>query len=656
MKLVKIKIIKYKSIINPIEINLENGNFRVFIGKNGCGKTNLLRAIKLALSKNIRYGQSQKEDMLAEYYLRLTPEERKSYFPDFDLTEENGLIKVIYNGNRPDVRMIEAPSVKIAVKEFREAAENILLKFQLASKRYIKNLRKIESSEMEDLAYINIDVENEKGMITPLREHYLDSVEDNIKRQKGEIEKLLQIFTEDFFRLDEHGSPSLITGISWPIQYYRIHEQSLKISPLVAKSLNLNKKKIETANQKLNTTIKQINQELEEDYQNVQTQIDRFEKLKKQIIDVFKKKEDERYSQEEARDNKRKKFISDLQEAVFVNCYYIDNEDTLLFYQRQSNEYERQQKQIENLNSRNPLEEAFHLFLLGKGIYKEGESFLEFSKLDPSRRKKFLQVINKEFLSQFVAQFDSLEIAGYVLKEENNRPVLYVLEKNGTEIDVNETSLGRRWYLTYLLIKSILKEGDYLLIDEPAAFLHPQAQAEIKKDLLQLSAFNVSVFYATHSPYMIPSDWSNIISLSNEDRGTQAKQFDSGDELCKEIESELGDLRGGDVLFHLTKTLLLVEGIADKVCIEKFAEILNVNLENWHIIPCNGSPIFDVTYVCIMRHIKFRALFDRDNLKKPAVWMNKQYGYKEYLQIFQKKKLYFYTATKDGAKFRRLLS
>lgn len=643
MKLVKIKIIKYKSIINPIEINLENGNCRVFIGKNGCGKTNLLRAIKLALSKNIRYGQSQKEDMQAEYYLRLTPEERKSYFPDIDLTEENGLIKVIYNGNRPDVRMIEAPSVKIAVKEFREAAENILLKFQSASKRYIKNLREIESSEMEDLAYINIDVENEKGMITPLREHYLASVEDNIKRQKGEIEKLLQIFTEDFFSLDEHGSPSIITGISWPIQYYRIHEQSLKISSLVAKSFNLSKKKIETANQKLNVTIKQINQELEEDYQNVQTQIDRFEKLKEKIIDVFKKKDDERYWQEESRDNKRKKFISDLQEAVFANCYYIDNEDTLLFYQRQSNEYERQQKQIENLNSRNPLEEAFHLFLLEKGIYKEGESFLELSKLDPSRRKKFLQVINKEFLSQFVPQFDSLEIVGYVLQEENNRPVLYVREKDGTEINVNETSLGRRWYLTYSLIKSILKEGDYLLIDEPAAFLHPQAQAEIKKDLEQLSARNVSVFYATHSPYMIPFEWSNIISLYNGEGGTRAQQFDSGDKLCKEIESELGDLRGGDVLFHLTKTLLLVEGIADKVCIEKFAEILNVNLENWHIIPCNGSPIFDVTYVCIMRHIKFRALFDRDNLKKPEVWMNKQYGYKEYLEIFQKNKNCIFT-------------
>lgn len=616
MKLVKIKIIKYKSIINPIEINLETVNCRVFIGKNGCGKTNLLRAIKLALSKNIRYGQSQKEDMQAEYYLQLTPEERESYFPDIDLTEEEGLIKITYNGNQPNIRTIEAPSVKIAVKEFREEAEDILSNFQKASERYISNLKEIESDNVADLAYINIDVENEKGMITPLRENYLDSVEDNIKRQKSEIEKLLKNFIEDFFRLDEYGSSSLITDISWPVQFYKIGEQNLKISPLVAKSLNLDKNKLEVANQKLNATIKQINQELEEDYQNVQKQIDRFEKLKANIIDIFGKKDDEKYLQEELRENKRKKFLRDLQEAVFANCYYIDNEDTLLFYQRQRDEYERQQKQIENLNSRNPLEEAFHLFLLEQGKYKEGESFLEFSKIDPSRRKKLLQVINNEFLAQCIPRFDRLEIVGYVLREENNRPVLYVCEKDGTKINVNETSLGRRWYLTYSLIKSILKEGDYLLIDEPAAFLHPQAQVEIKKDLEQLSAQNISVFYATHSPYMIPSDWSNIISLHNGEGGTKAQQFDSGDELYKEIEKELGDLRGGDVLFHLTKTLLLVEGIADKVCIEKFAELLKYDLSDYYIHVCDGDSIVQVSYLCIKNKIKFIAIADNDNKYK----------------------------------------
>ena len=525
-------------------------------------------------------------------------------------------IKITYNGNQPYVRMIAAPSVKVAVKEFREEAEDILIKFEIASKRYINNLRKIESDDIDGLAYIDVDVIDKKGLISPLIKNKLDFVEKDIKDQKCVIEKLLHIFSGDVFDLEEFNPYSFVSGYLGPIQFYRIHEQNLKISPLVAKSLNLNKNKLETANQKLNATIRQINQELEEDYQNVQTQIDRFEKLKETIIGVFGKKDDERYLQEELRENRRKKFLRDLQEASFANCYYIDNEDTLLFYPRQSNEYERQQKQIENLNSRNPLEEVFHLFLLGKGIYQEGETFLEFSKIDSSRREKFLKIINKEFLLKNVPQFDRSEIAGYVLQEENNRPVLYVREKDGTKINVNETSLGRRWYLTYSLIKSILKEGDYLLIDEPAAFLHPQAQAEIKKDLLQLSAFNVSVFYATHSPYMIPSDWSNIISLSNEDRGTQAKQFDSGDELCKEIEKELGNLRGGDVLFHLSKTLLLVEGIVDKVCIEKFAELLKYDLSDYYIHVCDGDSIVQVSYLCIKNNIKFIAIADNDNKYK----------------------------------------
>ena len=154
------------------------------------------------------------------------------------------------------------------------------------------------------------------------------------------------------------------------------------------------------------------------------------------------------------------------------------------------------------------------------------------------------------------------------------------------------------------------------MIDEPAAFLHPQAQAEIKKDLEQLSARNIPVFYATHSPYMIPSDWSNIISLYNGVGGTQAKQFDSGDMLCKEIESELGDLRGGDVLFHLTKTLLLVEGIADKVCIEKFAELLKYDLLDYYIHVCDGDSIVQVSYLCIKNNIKFIAIADNDNKYK----------------------------------------
>jgi hypothetical protein len=51
-------------------------------------------------------------------------------------------------------------------------------------------------------------------------------------------------------------------------------------------------------------------------------------------------------------------------------------------------------------------------------------------------------------------------------------------------------------------------------------------------------------------------------------------------------------------------------------------------------MPCNGSPIFDVTYLCIQYNIKFKALFDLDNKSKPEDWMAYKYGYKEYLDIF----------------------
>lgn len=78
---------------------------------------------------------------------------------------------------------------------------------------------------------------------------------------------------------------------------------------------------------------------------------------------------------------------------------------------------------------------------------------------------------------------------------------------NGDKVSFNNTSLGRRWYLTYQFVKALLQLGDILLIDEPAAFLHPQAQAEFKKELETLAHQGICVFYSTHSPYMIPEDW-----------------------------------------------------------------------------------------------------------------------------------------------------
>lgn len=80
----------------------------------------------------------------------------------------------------------------------------------------------------------------------------------------------------------------------------------------------------------------------------------------------------------------------------------------------------------------------------------------------------------------------------------------------------------------------------------------------------------------------------------------------------------------------------MVEGIADKICIEKFAELLRYDLINYYIMPCDGSSILNLAYLCIKEEIKFKALLDRDNKDKPTSWKNKQCEYKERLNEIEK--------------------
>lgn len=45
-----------------------------------------------------------------------------------------------------------------------------------------------------------------------------------------------------------------------------------------------------------------------------------------------------------------------------------------------------------------------------------------------------------------------------------------------------------------------------------------------------------------------------------------------------------------------------------------------------------------MTYLCIKEKIKFKALLDADNKNKPKEWLNRQFGYKEYLELIKNNK------------------
>ncbi len=636
MKLKQITIKKFKSIKEPIDIVLNNEyKFYTFIGKNGSGKTNVLQAIKQALGKQ-SYHSGRERNFEAEYTFELTNEEVERYFPAIDIIDPTmRRVRVSCYGNEPQIKYVEAPTIEVSFAHYKQELQSILTDLKKAVKKYWSQLRIFEKEEYKQ--YVNdIEVLDEKGLPSGLSEWHLKNIHRVMQEQIKQIQDFFdELYQDDKFKINQNTQfHSVYMGYLQKITFYKLSETcKIVVSPMIIKALGLTEERVEQANKKIEKTIKRITKKLETAYHEIQECLKRFDIIKKEIRQIYCENEDVYWENDKQRRDLLENFVKLIQDSCYRASYYLDNENTLLFEvnERYGNPHEKSKY----FNSNNPIGAAFDAFLKEGGYYREEESIFHPNKIGEDRLKKLVKVLNERFLQQFVPAFDQGEILGFELRVENNQLQLFVKEKNGDTIPFNQTSLGRRWYLTYLFVKQLLKEGDCLFIDEPAAFLHPQAQEEIRDDLIRLSQKGIYVFIATHSPYMMPDDWNQIYNVSMEEKGTCVQAFSSGDELCEAIKEELGVKTVSDILFNLSKTILLVEGTADKVCIEKFAGILARDLTEYKILPCNGSPIFDVTYICIQQNIKFKALFDLDNKSKPDKWVNKKYGYREYLGIFE---------------------
>ncbi len=651
MEVQKIKILNYKSIKGPIEIPFSNnGGLVTFIGKNGSGKTNILQAIRKTIARQTGYYRGEKETIISQYTLKVTKEEKEKYFSSVNVEKCGDEIVVNFTNGEEHVKKVQAPILTVSVGQYKTKLEKLLKRVKKAGKNYVDKLKEIEHS-YDSPYYLNLKVITEKrGDYSFLDSFTIENIENNVKRQVNDIKRYLEeSFEKDYITIGDHWNYNRLSTSWWPIEFYQIaSDKEIYISSIIAKSLDLKKEDIEKANQKLNTEIIKINKQLSKEYNCLTACLQEFEAIKKELHNIFDEQEDKRYEIQEAIDETHKQFCRLLKDSIYRTGYYIDNEETLLFYNKNDG-YHRQEFLGEYLNARNPILEAIHQFLLDHNYYGEEESILELSKIEESRVNWLEKKINKEFLSNLIADFDRDEILGYRIAINDKNISIFVKEKSGEEIDINATSLGRRWYLTYSFVKRLLKKGDFLFIDEPAVFLHPQAQIEFRKDLEQLAKGGVYVFITTHSPYMIPENWANVHNVTMAESGTQIQSFTDKDELCESIKEELGISRTSDILFNLSKTILLVEGVADKACIEKFARKLGYDLSNYHILPCNGSSIIGLTYLCIREKIKFKALLDADNKDKPKEWLNRQFGYKEYLEIIKNNKDCIFTP-EDGAR------
>ena len=277
-------------------------------------------------------------------------------------------------------------------------------------------------------------------------------------------------------------------------------------------------------------------------------------------------------------------FCEYTERAFYKKCYLLNNENGLFFGG------ERMKLRDVYSYSKNPIEDAFFAYAIASGYFGnekiDGREALE-AKVKASDKQKLCEFF-EEYLNSKIPKFERGMVDRLEVCYENGEFCLYFIEKNGFRTPFEETSLGRRWYFNYLFVRTSLRKGDVLLIDEPGAFLHPQAQKETLEELENLARSGIIVVISTHSPYMISASESNeIVEVTFPgDSGTVLKRVERTG--LKDIYNEIGLASFNDILLGLNKKAVLVEGRRDKTCIESVMRYFGMDPDLYQINILSG--------------------------------------------------------------------
>jgi len=653
MELKSIEISNYKSIKNPIRINLTGGRPTVFTGENGSGKTNILEAIDIALSDRFYYFD-RTEDITVKRVYKFTEAELNEYF---DVTEEERVentvdeIEVSFKGNEPDVKWAKVPAMKLSVEKYKTRLGEIKTDFKAYSENYLKVIEDF----LKDIDYDNFLSFSTRGNEDFYRdgkgdfENHLNLAKRNFASTEEKLDNLLEQMKDGVLIFDSEHDGRIDSDLNFgDLSVPQITAYEFKANKMTAHCFGLTEEDIESANAKFKSIVDELNGRLKEEYAKVNAVLKEFNELVKKVYNLTRDLDERFWARQIKLEKRGNAFYNSLKNAMHRKCYFLDNENSMLFFNGGERYYGRSDRRERNLNSYNPITDAFDNFLKVGNHYKEGESIKEFNKLATDRKAQIVKILNDEFFKDQKLAFD--KDINYKLEIVGGEPELFVIEKNGEKIGFNNTSLGRRWYLTYVFVKRLMKKGECLLIDEPAAFLHPRAQEEFRKEIDNLAKKGIIVFYTTHSPNMVSFD-EDIYTVSMGESGTEVGKLDFNDGTAK---GKLEGIWGSfdfykDLVFSLSDTTVLVEGVSDKVCIEKFAELLGYDLSDYHIHVCDGEAILQGFYLLHKSGKKVLMIADNDNNFKKEYYKKQHPHYEKIMEeINGCPELCFFMGKKDG--------
>ena len=523
MRITKIEITNYKSIKEPVEINFYNGLPTVLIGKNGSGKTNILETLSAIAEANGNYLGLRKELPLKyKVHIRLEKEDAERLFPGKSIDEKCEFVAC--SGEDCKINRIESecliPLLRMEIDEISELAGEL----KDALDTYTKQLNKIVYGERNE---------------QPLRGYWItdfhdsttnyDAIKFQVEFVLEQAEKLIKSIIQNFCVED------CTFKFGYIPDYYQLGDLERlcfklrfvkpDLAPFEEKFITVNEAAIKREITKINKAarascekITALLHELDE----------RAKRLKAALTD-----------DQIIPDNSSifYKFIREVRNCVGAKCAFLRNESSEVIFktEKQEREYFRSDR------SHIILQTYLNRVYTGPDkdeIQKQISENKDFS-LSEAALNEFEKSLNEHIPEFENGMYDRISVE----QSDGKIPAILLHEKSGEIVDLNSTSAGRRWYFTYYFMKNTLENGDLFIIDEPAAMLHPLAQKEVLKELLQLESRGIKVIYSTHSPYLIPNDWKSVHFVAMSDVGTTVTQENKYDALKQVTGEDIFDLQ-----------------------------------------------------------------------------------------------------------------
>ena len=522
MRITKIEITNYKSIKEPVEINLYNGLPTVLIGKNGSGKTNILEALSAIAEANGNYFGLRKElPMSYKVHIRLEKEDAERLFPGKSIDEKCEFVAC--SGEDCKINRIESeylvPLLRMEIDEISELAGEL----KDALDTYTKQLNKIAYGENEHPLQ-GLQIINFKNSTTNY-DSFKFQAEFVLEQTEKLIKSIIQNFCVEecsfkFGYIPDYYQLGDLERLCFKLRYVKPD-----LAPFEEKFITVNEAAIKREITKINKASKaacnkvtDLLHELDERAKRLKDALSDYKKMPVNIGAFYK-------------------FIWEVQRCVGAKCAFLRNESSEVIFKTDDPEREY----FRNDRSRVILQTYLNRVYTGTDrdeIQKQISENKDFS-LSEAALNEF-----EKHLNEHIPEFENGMYERIAVEQSGGKlPSILLHEKSGEIVDLNSTSAGRRWYFTYYFMKNTLKNGDLFIIDEPAAMLHPIAQKEVLKELLELEHQGIRVIYSTHSPYLIPNDWKSMHFVMMTDGGTTVTKENKYDSLKQVTGGDIFDLQ-----------------------------------------------------------------------------------------------------------------